>query len=301
MKTCFRSAGSSGSGLKKSKRLVSRQPSFSAPAWAAAPTERLFAPKPQSTGRPAGLIHSSKRTAQVLLRRQCSEDGSADSNFWEQDAEDSAPDAGSPDHNLFYEEWKALQQRLGSNYAASYDGSEVWSVPRGRRDFLDGQLMWNDLNQVYVIVYAQGVNVTEGIYTIRTERPDHDGLPSDTIVAFENLEDAERYATVLAAQTRHVGKVCAMAPRELLAFCVDAGYNCRLEPQGTLLTPPEIEAPISEWERTVKLRDEQWTVQDRDVLPRDPCEGEFCTPDTNLVEARARLEKLLTQESEDLF
>ncbi|KAK9865532.1 hypothetical protein WJX84_010377 [Apatococcus fuscideae] len=339
MKTGFRKSGPAGPGLKPSKGLVSRQPSFSCPSWQAAPAaERLVGQAPKTAGRSAGLLQSCPRTAQVLLRRKCSEDGSEDSSFWEQGSEDVAPEAGAQDLDVLHQEWKALQQRLGSNYAASCrpelhepyrfsveesidmddvpapwapllpfpasppsfsgssppkppvqhaphcsgnDGVEVWSVPKGRRDFLEGRLMWNDLNQVYVIIYVEGGADTEGIYSLRTD-PESNGLPQDTIVAFESMTDAERYAGLLGAHMR-------------------AGYHCRLESEGTSLMPPDLDTPLSDWERTVKLRDGQWTVLENDVQPQDPCEGEFCSPDRTLDEARARLERLLAQESGDQF
>lgn len=53
---------------------------------------------------------------------------------------------------------------------------------------------------------------------------------------------------------RPAGEVRPMAPKELLHFCVEAGYHCRLESEGTLLVPPDLDTPMSDWERTVKLR-----------------------------------------------
>ena len=63
-----------------------------------------------------------------------------------------------------------------------------------------------------------------------------------------------RYAALLEGHMRPVGQVRPMAPKELLHFCVEAGYHCRLESEGTSLKPPDLDAPVSDWERTVKLR-----------------------------------------------
>ena len=64
-----------------------------------------------------------------------------------------------------------------------------------------------------------------------------------------------RYATKLDAHSTQLqGQVQSMVPRDLLQFCVQAGYNCRLEPQGTMVSPPEVDVPLSDWERSVKLR-----------------------------------------------
>lgn len=51
--------------------------------------------------------------------------------------------------------------------------------------------------QVYVIIYVEGGADTEGIYSLRSDH-DSNGLPQDTIVAFESLTDAERSAFPLS-------------------------------------------------------------------------------------------------------
>ena len=45
--------------------------------------------------------------------------------------------------------------------------------------------------QVYVILFGVGKSETEGIYSLRAMSR-ADGTPKDTIVAFEDLEDAQR-------------------------------------------------------------------------------------------------------------
>lgn len=47
-------------------------------------------------------------------------------------------------------------------------------------------------SQVYVILFgADGPQESEGIYSVRALG--QDGLPTDTVVAFESRADAERY------------------------------------------------------------------------------------------------------------
>ena len=53
---------------------------------------------------------------------------------------------------------------------------------------------------------------------------------------------------------RHMPKVGPIEPSELLDFCADSGYNCRLEPSGTLLMPPEYNVGMTDWERSLRLR-----------------------------------------------
>jgi Protein of unknown function (DUF3110) len=48
-----------------------------------------------------------------------------------------------------------------------------------------------DLKQVYVILFGVGETETEGIYSLRALSRD-DGLPQETIIAFEDLDDAQR-------------------------------------------------------------------------------------------------------------
>lgn len=54
--------------------------------------------------------------------------------------------------------------------------------------------------------------------------------------------------------SRHVPKVGPIESEELLDFCADSGYNCRLEPSGTLLMPPEYNVGMTDWERSLRLR-----------------------------------------------
>ena len=52
----------------------------------------------------------------------------------------------------------------------------------------------------------------------------------------------------------HKPHVCPITPQELLEFCREAGYSCRLEPRGTLLIPPDHNVGLTDWERSLRLR-----------------------------------------------
>jgi len=121
---------------------------------------------------------------------------------------------------------------------------------------------------VYVILFGVGSAETEGIYSLRACRAE-DGLPHDTIVAFERAADAARYAGRLEAAMAHAPAVCGISPGELLDFCADAGYAARLEPAGSPLAPPACNVGLTDWERSVRLRGGQWSV-----LPADPVRGQ---------------------------
>lgn len=52
----------------------------------------------------------------------------------------------------------------------------------------------------------------------------------------------------------HCPHVCSIPPAELMAFCSDSGYRCRLELEGSLLMPPEYNVHVTDWERSLRLR-----------------------------------------------
>jgi hypothetical protein len=56
----------------------------------------------------------------------------------------------------------------------------------------------------------------------------------------------------------HSPHVCSIPPAELMAFCSDSGYRCRLELEGSLLMPPEYNVHVTDWERSLRLRCVEW-------------------------------------------
>lgn len=64
----------------------------------------------------------------------------------------------------------------------------------------------------------------------------------------------------------HTPSVCTLPALELVRFCQDAGHKCRLEPQGSLLIPPDLSVGVTDWERAMWLRCELVVVSL--VLPR---------------------------------
>ncbi|KAG2452072.1 hypothetical protein HYH02_003108 [Chlamydomonas schloesseri] len=129
--------------------------------------------------------------------------------------------------------------------------------------FRAGPAVWNRMRQVYVILFGVGERDTEGIYSLRAFRPD-DGLPHETIIAFECEEEATRYACLLEASMDHTPHVCSIPPRELLSFCLDQTYSCRLEPRGSLLIPPDFNVSVTDWERSLRLREGKFAVLEAD-------------------------------------
>lgn len=61
-----------------------------------------------------------------------------------------------------------------------------------------------------------------------------------------------RYAGLLEASMDHTPNVCSIPPGELITFCMDQAYACRLEPLGTLLIPPDFNVGVTDWERSIR-------------------------------------------------
>lgn len=129
---------------------------------------------------------------------------------------------------------------------------------------ISSKSMWPNLNQVFVILFGVDSSETEGIYSLRAMSRD-DGLPQDTIIAFEFEDDALRYAGLLEATMEHMPHVCPIEPAELVDFCTDSGYTYRLESQGSLLIPPDYNVGVTDWERSIRLRGGQWSVAEQQV------------------------------------
>lgn len=129
----------------------------------------------------------------------------------------------------------------------------------------DAKALWKELDHVYVILFGVGERETEGIYSLRATSND-DGLPQDTIIAFEKEEDAARYAGLLEATMEHLPHVCPIEPRELLEFCLDSGYSCRLEADGSHLIPPNYNVGVTDWESSLRLREGHYSVLEQDPV-----------------------------------
>jgi hypothetical protein len=200
----------------------------------------------------------------------------------------------------------------GKGFTASGDsvGMELWSAANGLNTAaIDSSKLWNRVSQVYVILFGAGQTETEGIYSLRAVSG-NEGLPVDTIIAFEDAEDAERYSGLLEATMTHVPKVSPIESKELLDFCADSGYNCRLEPRGSLLMPPDYNVGMTDWERSLRLREGHFHVLNSDpepatlknLRPALPYSGPtlmnqagayFPSDYQSLEELKARLERLL--------
>lgn len=72
---------------------------------------------------------------------------------------------------------------------------------------------------------------------------------------------------------------------ELLEFCNSAGYRCRLEPDGSLLIPPDFNVPQTDWEKSLRLRKGEFSVLNGEPVPRRLGEGLFLKGAARALEA----------------
>lgn len=103
----------------------------------------------------------------------------------------------------------------------------------------------------------------------------------------------------------HVSTVHTIKSSELIQFCSNSGYDCRLELEGSTLMPPEFNVGITDWERSMKLRQGHYQVLENDPhldeLPSEDAGDVTHTDDdelpdgisSQLDEVRAMLERLL--------
>ncbi|MCS7030231.1 MAG: DUF3110 domain-containing protein [Gloeomargarita sp. SKYG116] len=96
--------------------------------------------------------------------------------------------------------------------------------------------------QVYVLIYNPGTD-NEGIHSLKLQG-------EDTILMFEDRDDALRFADYLEAQDFPVPTVEAIDPEEIRQFCEEHGFHYQLVPAGTLLLPPEQNVERTDWQPT---------------------------------------------------
>jgi len=84
----------------------------------------------------------------------------------------------------------------------------------------------------------------EGIYS-RQMRSDFGNI--ECVLAFEELDDAQRYIEMLSAQNFPEATAVELRTDELLDFCTSGGYEMELVYRDALVLPPEDNADQFEW------------------------------------------------------
>jgi hypothetical protein len=131
---------------------------------------------------------------------------------------------------------------------------------------------------VWVLLYNARTD-NEGIYTLQIES-------NNIIVAFEQEDDAIRYAGMLEAQDFLVLTVEDIDQQELEEFCQDANYDLNIVPTDALLVPPEKNVDKTDWSS------DRETNQNKDQNKNQP-EDEIEIEDPVIAMMRRRLENLL--------
>ena len=126
--------------------------------------------------------------------------------------------------------------------------------------------------QVWVLLFNANTD-NEGIYTLEIEG-------DNIVVAFEQEDDAIRYAGLLEAQDFLSPTVESIDSKDLEEFCEEAGYDLNIVPTDALLVPPEKNVDKTDWSA------------DRDQNLPEP-EDEIEVEDPVIAMMRRRLENLL--------
>ena len=122
--------------------------------------------------------------------------------------------------------------------------------------------------RVYVLLFNAGTD-NEGIHTVQVE-------DRNTILMFQDEDDALRYAGLLEAQDFPEAKVEAIDSEEVEQFCRQADYDCKIVESGELEIPPEKNVEELDWEEETKVApptDEETMANDELDRIRNQLEG----------------------------
>ncbi|NEO77034.1 DUF3110 domain-containing protein [Moorena sp. SIO4G3] len=113
--------------------------------------------------------------------------------------------------------------------------------------------------QVYVLLFNARTE-NEGIHTIQIE-------DRQTVLMFEEEDDATRFALLLEAQDFPTATVEAIDVEEIEEFCQSAGYDSELVTEGMLAMPPETNLEKTDWQPDIK-KTEQPEISELDRIRR---------------------------------
>jgi hypothetical protein len=132
---------------------------------------------------------------------------------------------------------------------------------------------------VYVLLFNARTE-NEGIHTLQV-----DG--EDVVLMFENEDDATRFALMLEAQDFPEATVEAIDQTDIEDFCQDAGYGCKLVPEGSLAVPPDQTVETLAWDPDASSSDGHLAPTDADD------EAATALSQQELDRLRQQFEKLL--------
>ncbi|HEY9887772.1 MAG TPA: DUF3110 domain-containing protein [Candidatus Obscuribacterales bacterium] len=128
--------------------------------------------------------------------------------------------------------------------------------------------------QVYVLLFNAGTD-NEGIHSLQANG-------RNTVLMFENEDDATRFGLMLEAQDFPAPTIEGFDQEEIEEFCAEAGFDLRLVPAGALMVPPEGAVDKTDWD-----------PDDPHVEEVPPTADESRLSNEELEDIRRRLEKLL--------
>ena len=133
--------------------------------------------------------------------------------------------------------------------------------------------------QVWVLLFNANTD-NEGIYTLEIEG-------NNIIVAFEQEDDAIRYAGLLEAQDFLSPTVERIDSRDLEEFCKESNYDLNIVPTDALLVPPEKNVDKTDWDSD---REKKQPINQPNL---DNLEDEIEVEDPVIAMMRRRQENLL--------
>ena len=99
---------------------------------------------------------------------------------------------------------------------------------------------------VFVLLFNTGTN-NEGIHTLKLKDPELEGVHQDVVLAFEEEDDATRFALLLEAQDFPSPVVEKIEQSEIEGFCQESGLKMQFVEKGTLAVPPETNMDQTDW------------------------------------------------------
>jgi hypothetical protein len=101
--------------------------------------------------------------------------------------------------------------------------------------------------RVYVLLFNVGTD-NEGIHTIKLRQPDTEDDYQDVVLAFEEEDDATRFALLLEAQDFPEATVEGIDQEELEEFCENANLVLQYVTEGMLAVPPISNVDTTDWQ-----------------------------------------------------
>jgi len=135
--------------------------------------------------------------------------------------------------------------------------------------------------RVFVLLFNAGTE-NEGIHTLKVN-------DRNVILMFESEDDATRYGLMLEAQDFSCPSIEAFESEEIEGFCQEAGYECKLVPEGTLAMPPETNVEKTDWQ----IDADRSTSPQAEEKVEEKSEEKSDLSQFELDEIRRRLEGLL--------